>query len=344
MRAAVFQGLGKGHKIESVRDPVPGRRDVVLKVLRSGICATDMTITSVRERPSPLDSLFDSLNRPGSILGHEIAGEVIGLGADIEYLKLGDLVAPMGFTGCGTCLTCLSGRPDWCTGVYAKMGGFAEFALADERFSVRVPKTLGVDDCVLIEPMATSLHSVSLAPLKPSSRVVVVGAGPIGLGIVHFLREAGVRSIAAVARTRRQEALALELGADSFHAQSDSLAEELTANGAPDIVFDASGAIGVMNQAVSWLRPQGTIIAAGVNPVADDFIHAMAVMKEIRIQYAQSYVKQDFEVLVEQFARGETPLRKLITRRIALGDFPDAFERARTDKRDSKIILEPTRP
>src|SRR5262245_24956065 len=142
MRAAVFQGYDRGHRIERVPDPTPHGHDVVIRVGRSGICSSDLAITSRHDPSSPLAAMFEPMSRPGTVLGHEVAGEVVALGPDVTTLAIGDRVVPSAFSGCGTCGTCLSGKPDWCAGVYAKMGGYAEYCLADERFCVRAPVAL----------------------------------------------------------------------------------------------------------------------------------------------------------------------------------------------------------
>jgi (R,R)-butanediol dehydrogenase/meso-butanediol dehydrogenase/diacetyl reductase len=343
MRAAVFQGIGNGHKIETVPDPVPIDGEVVIRVERSGICATDITITSRRNEPSPLDAMYDPLSRPGTVLGHEIAGEVVALGPRVEYLKVGDRVAPTAFSGCGTCLSCLSGKADWCAGVGAKMGGYGEYAVANEWNCVRLPKTFSIDDAALIEPMATSLHAVTLAKINPGSRVVVIGAGPIGLGMIYFARRSGARFVVAIARSNRHRELALQMGADAFLTQGPDMDHELLElfNGMPDIVFEASGAFGVINQAMNWVRPAGKVVVASVNLLPDKVMHAIAVMKEVCLQYAASYVTGDFHILADMFANGDTPLRKLITKRISLDEFPAAFEEVRNKNIDCKVMLAP---
>ena len=83
MRAAVFQGRGRGHRIETLPDPTPGPGEVVVRVRRSGICATDITITSESSSDTPVDRLYKALSTPGTVLGHEIGGEVVAVGSAV---------------------------------------------------------------------------------------------------------------------------------------------------------------------------------------------------------------------------------------------------------------------
>src|SRR5207253_1613402 len=127
----------------------------------------------------------------GSVIGHEFAGEVVALGKDIEHLEVGDRVTSMPFTGCGRCVTCLAGRPNFCAGFRGMAGGFAEYVVATGRTAIKLPATLSLADGALIEPLAVGLHGASLARLHPGSRVLVIGAGPIGLAAVFWARKLG---------------------------------------------------------------------------------------------------------------------------------------------------------
>src|SRR5215470_13386562 len=126
MRAAVFQGRGLGHRVETVADPAPEAGEVIVRVARSGICGSDVQYTAAREGPGgAISAAIDEFYGPGAILGHEISGEVVALGAGVTDLAVGDRVAPMGLNGCQRCLHCLSGRPLWCPEGVAVMGGNA---------------------------------------------------------------------------------------------------------------------------------------------------------------------------------------------------------------------------
>jgi (R,R)-butanediol dehydrogenase/meso-butanediol dehydrogenase/diacetyl reductase len=341
LKAAVFQGVGTAHRIEQVEEPTPTENEVLIKVVRSGICATDLTMTARHDPPSPLEPLFRQLCPPGSILGHEIAGEVVEIGKAVMQLRPGDRVVPTAFFGCGTCLSCRSGKPDWCADMFVRMGGYSEFTVAPAAFCVPVPEASSLDECALFEPLATSLHTVHLAHPRPADRVAIRGAGTIGLGVAYFARMVGARRVAVIARTGRQRDLALELGADVFLSQSDdpdtTLADAL--GGPADIVVEASGAPGALDQTLRWVRPGGTIVVPAMNALPDTVNHGIAVMKEVRVQYAASYVLEDLRVIADLFSRSPRPLLRLVSSQITLDEFPETFERLRTDRSECKVQL-----
>jgi (R,R)-butanediol dehydrogenase/meso-butanediol dehydrogenase/diacetyl reductase len=192
--------------------------------------------------------------------------------------------------------------------------------------------------------MATSLHAVTLANLDQGSRVVIIGAGPIGLGATFFARRANTRRLVTVARSDRHRHLAMAMGADDFVAQGSDIDEKLikALGGRPDVVLELSGAQGVIGQAIDWVRPAGTIVAAGASsPVYDQVMHSVAVGKEIRLQYAASYLREDFRIIADIFASGDTQLRQLISRRISLDEFPTLFENLRTSHGECKVMVDP---
>ncbi|MGE3744544.1 MAG: alcohol dehydrogenase catalytic domain-containing protein [Sphingomonadaceae bacterium] len=343
MRAAVFQGRGKPHKVENVAEPVPAPREVIVKVDRCGICGSDLTMTAPRDGDSQMSPDVERLFSPGAILGHEFSGTVVALGKDVERLKVGDRVAPMFLSGCGHCVGCLSGKPNWCQGAYGKMGGYAQYATAHEQFSVRLPTVLTDDQGALIEPMATSLHAVTLAQVRPGARILVIGAGPIGLGIVYFLRRLGAGPIVAVTRSRRRRDTMLAMGADHFLIQGDDLAAQADdlLGGPPEIVFDAAGVPGIINQAIACVEPTGLIVAAGMAQTPEPTHHAAAAMKEIRIQYVMSYELRDFELVCRYLIEPNSLLNRLASDWVELDVFPDAFERLRSKSALGKVIVRP---
>src|SRR5690606_36039725 len=147
--AAVVQGGGKPLVIEQVADPTPGPGQVVIRVGRCGICGSDLHMAQNHSCSF----------QPGDVPGHEFAGEVVALGAGTEHIKPGDRVAVMPFLSCGKCRACLAGAPAGCVtkqmlGSWGVKGGYAEYVVADARWCVQLPKSLGFDDGALVEPLA----------------------------------------------------------------------------------------------------------------------------------------------------------------------------------------------
>ena len=155
MRAAVFKGPGRPWAVEIVPDPTPGPGEMILKVVRCGICGSDVHMTSGRGVTMPTDC----------ILGHEYVGEVVAIGREVTDRKIGDKIAAMPFAGCRACDNCLGGDELLCErGVKPYIGGFAEFVRVAASSSLKLPDSLSAADSALIEPLAVGLHGVHLAP------------------------------------------------------------------------------------------------------------------------------------------------------------------------------------
>jgi (R,R)-butanediol dehydrogenase/meso-butanediol dehydrogenase/diacetyl reductase len=337
MRAAIFKRVGQPLAIEDRPDPTPGDGEVVIKVHRCGICGTDLHMT---------DGHAPGFGYPeGSTLGHEFAGEVVALGRGVQHLKLGDRITALPFTGCGHCATCLSGKPNFCREFKGSAAGFGGYAAVAERVTTRLPQSLSIEDGALIEPMAVGLHGVALARLQPGARVLVIGAGPVGLAAVFWARRLGAARIAVTAASRRREDMARTLGADSFvlpEAGQDiaALAAEAL-GGPPDVVFECAGQKDLIAQAIHCVKPQGEVVVLGFCTVPDSFIPAIAVWKEVRLQFAVTYSLQEFQHVADTFDAGHVEPRAMVTDRISLDQLPTAFEALRQRSTQCKVMVAP---
>jgi len=228
----------------------------------------------------------------GTVLGHEYAGEVVAVGRDVDGIGVGDNVTVLPMTGCGVCAACVAGEPLWCSACRYMIGGFGEYVLADARYAVRLPSCLSPADGALGEPLASALQAVRLSGLDVGARVLVLGAGAIGLGVVYWLRRLGAGIIVATARSRRNEGIVHEMGVSGFIAQGERFDESVMKmfGGKPDIVFDCAGHPGVFSQAVDVVRPKGTVVGAAVCFHPENFVVGNANWKQLRIQFSSTSV------------------------------------------------------
>lgn len=337
MKAAVFKGVGKPLAIETFADPTPGPGEVVLKVARCGICGSDLHMT---DGHSPAFTLPEN-----STLGHEFAGEVVATGPGVERLKVGDRVTALPFTGCGKCTACLAGKPNFCAEFRGMVGGFGEYMLTAERVATKLPSSLSMVDGALIEPLAVGLHGVALAQMPPGARVLVIGAGPIGLAAIFFARRTGAGKIAVTASSRRRENLALQMGASSFvlPEEGQDLVSVAAAalGGMPDVVFECVGKTDCIAQSVNCVRPAGTVVVLGFCTVPDSFIPALAVWKEVKMQFAVTYTLGEFEHVADTLDAGHVEPRAMITDTVPLDALPDAFEALRQRTHQCKVMVDP---
>jgi 2-desacetyl-2-hydroxyethyl bacteriochlorophyllide A dehydrogenase len=339
MRAAVFKGIGQPLSIETRPDPVPGAGEMVLRVGRCGVCGTDLSMTAGSGQVYERDS----------VIGHEFAGEVVAIGPGVESFRVGDRATALPFTGCGRCATCLAGRPNFCAHFRGMAGGFAEYVAVTERVAVKLPRTVSLADGALIEPLAVSLHGVALAQLAPGSRVLVIGAGPIGLGAVFWARQLGAGAIAVTATSRRAESLAIQMGASAFLPPEDNHQElpQIAATalgGAPDVVIEAVGKKDLIAHAINCVRPAGTVVVLGFCNTPDSFVPATAVWKEVKVQFSMTYSIQEFEHVARVLDRGAVEPRAMVTDTVPLESLPDAFEALRLRTHQCKVLVDPAAP
>jgi (R,R)-butanediol dehydrogenase/meso-butanediol dehydrogenase/diacetyl reductase len=333
MQAAVMQGLHKPLAVEAVDDPTPEAGQVVLKVGRCGICGSDLHMTE--------DEAFGV--SMGDILGHEFAGEVVEAAAGVLALKPGDLVSVIPIRGCGTCESCLAGEPAWCSQMMLQGGGYAEFAATMEHQCVKLPEGLSLSDGAIIEPVAVALHGVNLSGMQKGDKVLVLGAGPIGLAAAFWARHFGAREVVVQDIADYQQERAMEMGASRFIVDREDPvgAAERALGGKADIVFECVGIPGLIAQAIDQVRVKGTVLVLGLCTRPDSFVPFTALSKEVRIQTSAFFTTQEYQASLDVLERGAAEPRALVTDTIALGDVPARFEALKQRTHDCKVLIKP---
>lgn len=335
MKAAVFKAPGQPLVIEERPKPVPEAGEVLIRVRRAGICGSDLHMTSGHGQQLPLDS----------IIGHEFCGEVVALGPGVKQIQLGDRVAPLPGIGCGHCPACLAGRPIGCPDTKLVVAGFCEYSRVGERDCVLLPPEITDEAGALIEPLATGLQGVRKANLDVGARVLVTGAGAIGLATAFWAGRLGAGRVAVMASSNRREAIATAMGASHFIARSEvsdvAAAIQEALGGPPDVVFEAVGLPGAIAQAIDYVKPHGTVVSMGFCDGADSFFPAVACWKEVELKFSLCYYRQDFQYTADVLAAGDHRPLAMITDTISLEQLPDKFESLRGVTPDCKVMVAP---
>jgi (R,R)-butanediol dehydrogenase/meso-butanediol dehydrogenase/diacetyl reductase len=333
MKAAVFHGLGQKLCIEVVPDPTPGPGEVVVKVGRCGICGSDLHMTE--------DPMFGV--PAGAVLGHEFAGEIAAVGKGVEGLKVGDRVSVPPVKGCGHCPSCLRGEPAWCDQMQLIGGGYGEYALALQRQIVRLPSSASLADGALVEPLAVALHGITRSSLQTGDKVVILGAGPIGLATAFWARRMGAKQVVVTDLNRFQEERAMTMGATHFvSGEEDHVAQtDRILGGKADIVFECVGVPGMIAQAVEHIRIHGEVLVQGLCTRPDSFIPFKALSKECRFQFSAFFKTQEYEASLDALSSGAPEPRALITETIGLDQLPDTFEALRKRTHQCKVLVAP---
>jgi (R,R)-butanediol dehydrogenase/meso-butanediol dehydrogenase/diacetyl reductase len=333
MKAVTFQALHVPLAFESVPDPTPGEGQVVVKVGRCGICGSDLHMTE--------DAMYGC--RHGDVLGHEFSGEVVARGKGAEGLKTGDLVSVIPLISCGRCEHCRKGEVQWCENFGLQGGGYAEYALTRPNQCVKLPADLSLADGAIIEPLAVALHGVNLSGLQKGDKVLVLGAGPIGLAAAFWAKRMGGAKVAVQDVAHFQEQRALERGADVFVVDpTDPIGSaERGLGGKADIVFECVGIPGLIEQAVSQLRPRGTILLLGLCTKPDTFNSFAMLSKEVRLVTSAFFTVPEYRDSLDALAEGAIEPRLLITDTISLSDTPEVFESLKRRTSQCKVLIAP---
>jgi (R,R)-butanediol dehydrogenase/meso-butanediol dehydrogenase/diacetyl reductase len=336
MKAAILKELGKPLVIETVPDPTPGPNDVILKVGRCGICGSDLHISEDPVFGAPM----------GIVLGHEYSGEVVEVGSEVKTIKKGDRIAALPLESCGECGPCLSGAPSLCEVRFnVGGGGYGQFSKLEEHQCVRMPSGVSLEDGALVEPMAVGLHAVNVSGMRSGARVLVIGAGPIGLTTIFWARHMGAGKIAATASSRTREALAMEMGASSFIEPQASLEDSIrltneALGGPPEIVFECVGKVGLVQRSIEHVGMGGKVVIVGLCTAEDHYRPFAVVQKQCSIIPSAFYEVRDFETSLDVLERGVTP-EAMVTDSVNLTKLPEAFEALKHRTHQCKVLVEP---
>jgi (R,R)-butanediol dehydrogenase / meso-butanediol dehydrogenase / diacetyl reductase len=340
MQAALARGPGRIEVTEVAR-PEPGRGEVLVRVRHCGICGSD------------LHWWHDQMMIPQVCPGHEIAGEVAAAGAGVTTLREGDPVAVEGIASCGACRYCLAGDYHRCPAIgvvgMTVPGGFAEYLRMPERHCFRVPDGVSLATASLSEPLGVAVHGVRISGLAIGQRVVVLGAGTIGLMAVIAARAGGAGEIVVTARRPQQKAAALALGADRVvdEADVDALMGETLEAPVDLVVETVGGSAGTLDTAALLCRPGGTICLLGVFTGSPRFPALFTLAKELRIQgsfvYSRAGARADYDIALDLLRRdGARIAAALMTHRVPLARIDEGFRTA-ADKTTGaiKVTVEP---
>jgi 2-desacetyl-2-hydroxyethyl bacteriochlorophyllide A dehydrogenase len=333
MRAAFGRSPGS-LTVEEMERPEPGVGDVVVKVDACGICGSD------------LHWYHGQMMLPVSCPGHEIAGTVAMVGPGSTGLRDGDRVAVEGIASCGQCRYCLAGLYAYCPQIgmigMTVPGGFAEYLKVPARHCFAVGD-MDPATAALAEPLGVAVHGVRIAGLQIGQRVLVLGAGTIGLMAVVAARAGGAGEILVTARRPQQREAALALGADRVLADTDDAGLFAAAGESPiDVVIESVGGNATTLDAATFAcRPGGVICLLGVYTGSVQFPALFTVAKELTIKGSLVYnrvgARADFDVVVDILRRqGDRLARTMITHRYPLARIGEAFTTA-ADKSSGSI-------
>ncbi|MGI9434083.1 MAG: L-idonate 5-dehydrogenase [Geminicoccaceae bacterium] len=331
-------------RLADVAPPALAANEVRVAVKSGGICGSDLSYY-FKGRVGDF-----ALQEP-MILGHEVAGEIAEIGAEVEGLALGDPVAVNPSRPCLACPDCLGGRSNLCRdmlfyGSAARVphvqGAFSDLVIARADQCHRVPPTLSSSIATAAEPLAVALHAVNRAGQMMGRNVLIAGAGPIGLLVALAAKQAGAGAVSIFDIADAPLAKAEEIGVDAAYrvgGSQDPLKPFEANKGLFDIAFEATGALPALTALLRVTRPGGRVVQIGMLPPGEVAVAANLLMAQ-EIDYLGSFrFHEEYAVAVKFLIAGKIDVAPLITGEYSLDDADEAFEVAADRGRGIKVQL-----
>lgn len=323
--------------------PEPARDEVLIRVAACGICGSDV------------HGYDGSSGRriPPIVMGHEAAGTIAALGKDVKKVSEGDRVTFDSTIYCGSCVNCLRGDVNLCDnrqvvgvscGDYRRAGAFAEFVAVPAHIVYRLPEILPFEEAAMLEAVSVALHAVSLIPVHPQDKALVVGAGMIGLLILQALHAAGCSHIYVSDVDQTRLNLAQELGASATLPAGSGLIPQVmavTGGAGMDLVIEAVGIDATVKAAIDSVRKGGNVVLVGnVSPEVTLPLQKV-VTRQIRLQGSCASAGE-YPRAIELMSNESIRVKPLITAVAPLEEGPRWFERLYAREPNlMKVVLAP---
>ncbi len=333
-------------KIQIIEKDIPEVRDneVLVKIKYCGICGSDV------------HGFKGEFQKFGTVMGHECSGVIEKIGKHVSGYHQNQRVAIKPFPQCGKCYLCRNGKimvcPDgWNNSIGLSPdhdGAFAEYVLIKypEFMIFNLPDAVSFEEGALIEPLSTSFHSFKISRFKAGDNVLVIGAGPIGLGIINFLKLGSAGKIIVMEISKKRSELAYEIGADEvINPKIDSgelskTLNELTDGKGADIVFEAAGVPFSFTNCINFVSRGGQIIIVGFQLNEVPINPGLILLKHVEILGSLGYHDSDFSNVIEFVKRKQIRSDLFISDKISLEDIQEkGFERLLTNPEYIKILV-----
>jgi (R,R)-butanediol dehydrogenase/meso-butanediol dehydrogenase/diacetyl reductase len=307
MPAAVYKGA-RTISVEDVPIPQLGPSEVMLQVSHCGICGTDLHL------------MMEDWGTPGTIGGHEYSGVVAAVGTSVRGWATGDRAVGGPRAGCGLCRLCRAGRSHLCAEVErpeVRSGAYAAYKVVDADALFRIPDGLDLRTAALTEPVAVALRGVRRAGVKAGERVLVTGAGPIGLLTVAVLAAAGVSDVTVSEPNPKRRRLAQKVGASTTLSPEElevpAGTMELVASPS-QYAFECSGRAEAMEAGLGNLDRGGTLVLSGTGMRRPRFDPNRLIVHELTVTGTAEYTQDDYRAAMGLLAEGRLPTDVLIER------------------------------
>lgn len=319
--------------------PKLGPSDVLLKIEATGICGSDVHgYTGETGR-----------RHPGQVMGHEIVGRVVEVGADPGGVTLGTLACVNPVMSCGDCGACTAGQEQACAskrvlGVVPDWdAGFAEFMRVPAANIVALPEGMLALHGTLVEPLSVGYHAACVGGVGPDDRVLVIGGGPIGQASALAAERLGSQAVVVSEPSAHRRDLLMDMGFVAAHP--DALEVVLNERGAesPSVVIDAVGSSSTLSEALRLCAPQGTVVLVGMAERELTVSSYAISVSERRIVGSFCYSARHFRETADWVASNPSRIDRMIDCTATLGEAPDVFRRlAEGTLIANKVLIQPS--
>ena len=300
---------------------------VLVKMEYCGVCGSDVHFYKDGR-------VGDVAAPPDFVLGHEVAGEVVKIGAAVKNLKVGDKVALEPGYACGKCEYCKTGRYNLCPNVIffadpPVQGALKEYVAHPAEMCFKLPENMSTEEGALVEPLAVGLHATALGGVGLGSDVLILGGGCIGLVTLLSAKARGASRIVVVDLYEKRLNMAKEMGAtEVINAQKENVAErveELFDGKGVDFVFETAGAIATIQQTPYYVKKGGTIVLVGMAAESmANYNFSQAMVKEITIKTVFRY-RNLYPTAIAAISSGSIDVKKIVTNRFTFDESDLAF-------------------
>lgn len=325
-------------KIQDAPMPEPKDDEVLLKVEYVGICGSDIH----GFESGPFIPPKDPNQKIG--LGHECGGTVVGVGSKVKKIKVGDRVNIEPGIPCGKCKFCLSGHYNICPDVDFLAtqpnyrGALTNYITHPEALTYKLPDNVDTMEGALVEPAAVGMHAAMEADVKPGKKIVILGAGCIGLMTLQACRVMGATEIVVVDMIEKRLNMAKKLGAmetiNGGKEDTVARAKEILGELGADIVFETAGARATAAQTTKLVMRGGRIMIVGTVP-GDTPVNFLSINREVKIQTVFRYAN-NYPMTIEAISSGRFDVKSMVTDIYDYKDVQRAFEESLSRK--SEII------
>lgn len=338
MKALVKSEATSGLTLTEVPQPVPGPRQVLIQIDRTGICGTDLHIYN-------WDSWAQKTIPVPLVIGHEFVGRIVEIGNDVDFLKIGDLVSGEGHLICGRCRNCLAGRRHYCkdtlgVGVNSP-GAFAEFMVLPATNVWKLAPEVSKDSAAIFDPFGNATHTALTFPLLGED-VLITGAGPIGCMAAGIARHAGARHVVVTDLNPKRLALAKKLGATrTVNVTNEKISEvqtDLRMTEGFDVGLEMSGNKEAFNDLIANMRHSGQIALLGIPEHGISIDWNQVIFNSLTIQGIYGRKMYDTWYQMTSMIQSGLEIESVITHRFEYTDFEKGFA-AMNEGSCGKVLL-----